>query len=108
MDLHSKQQDDASDLLRRSQQGPRGGRQRRSRALFMSGSLLMFLCMCLLQGCASSRQATFWAAARSLALPNEAMDAMPLRPDLRYLRVSVMGQSKAMLMVLGYVDQDDH
>jgi hypothetical protein len=76
--------------------------------LFMPFLLLLWVCVLgILHGCASTRQSMLWSAARSLVMPNEAVDAMPLRPDLRYLRVSVIGRSKVVLMVLGYVDRDE-
>ncbi|MFT3858137.1 MAG: hypothetical protein QM742_11795 [Aquabacterium sp.] len=58
-----------------------------------------------LQGCASRQKASA-AALRSVLYHNEEVDSSPLRPDLRYLRVTLNG--KAMLMVLGYVDHNEH
>lgn len=70
-----------------------------------------FFCVCVtlgvagLQGCAT-RQTAVWSAAKSLVRPESALDEVVLRPDLRYLRVTV--ERRPILMVLGYVDLDLH
>lgn len=71
-----------------------------------SWALLLSVMSVGLSACAS-RQSAAWAAARSL-LPSAgagtAVDKLVLRPEFRYLRVTVQGRA-VVLMVLGYVDQ---
>lgn len=64
---------------------------------------LCVLPMLALHGCAS-RQMSVLAVAKSLVQNNEAIDSAVLRPDFRYLRVTI--NNKSVLMVLGYVDAD--
>lgn len=58
------------------------------------------LCVSL-AGCARDQSAAYQVA-RSLVRPNADIDALPLDPHLRYLRVTANG--KAALMALGYTD----